>query len=79
MKKRLITLGLLAAAAICPAPAQDKQQPPAKPKGSRAEQYAAELGKLLAEYQKQLGNKIDAEQKAYEAAAKLYDDAFRDR
>jgi len=49
-----------------------------KPKGSAAEQYAGELSKLLSDYQKQIANKMTAEQKAYEAAAKLYDDAFRE-
>lgn len=70
MKTSLIVYGLLVPVAICAA--QEK------PKGSAAEQYAGELSRLLSEYQKQISNKITAEQKAYEAAAKLYDDAFRE-
>lgn len=70
MRMSRFACGLLVLVAVCTA--QDK------PKGSDAEQYAGELSKLLSEYQKQLSNKITAEQRAYEEAARLYDDAFRE-
>ncbi|MDQ6664305.1 MAG: hypothetical protein M3Z23_07915 [Acidobacteriota bacterium] len=60
--------------------AQAQEGKPAKNKGrkgSAAEQYAAALATLLKSYKNQLSVKIQAEQQAYIAAAKLYDDAFR--
>jgi len=73
MKIQQIAWGLVLSIA-----ALNAQDAPEKPKGSAAEQYAGELSKLLSEYQKQISNKVAAEQKGYAAAAKLYDDAFRE-
>jgi hypothetical protein len=48
-----------------------------QPKQSDPEKYAAALALLLTDYQKQVSDKIAAEEAAYLAAAKFYDAAFR--
>lgn len=84
MKTLILVAGLMFAfgssvVSADPGNADEKQDAGAKKvKLSAAEEYAGELSKLLAGYQKQLAAKITAEQQAYTDAAKLYDDAFRE-
>ena len=77
MKTILLVLAIssvFTSGALSQAPADSQS---AGTKRSKPEQYAGELGKVLTAYQMQIAIKIAAEQKAYVAALRLYDDAFR--
>lgn len=72
-----LTLALDSSAALGQDTAPKAKKAAKLPKQSDPEKYAAALAALLTDYQKQVADKIAAEELAYTAAAKLYDSAFR--